>query len=458
MQRDRVRTAVKAAYSLPAIALAVVGVPIFFYLPAFYTDVVGLSPLVFGVIFLASRVFDGIADPIMGTLSDRTRTRWGRRRPFILLGALPLAGAVLMVYTPPEFGPVGSAIWFGVSIFALYLGWTLVIVPYEALGPELSYDYEERLSVLGLREGAYIVGTILAVGTPLLIDHLLGDAGGPGNERRKYMWFAIAYTPLILLSCAICARVVEERAPAESTAITAGTARQVFKNRPFRVLLISFVVAALGNNLPAVLLPYYVTYYLGSDRIHEILLTYFVLAVICVPAWLWLGRRVGKKAAWLCAMALNTLAFFPIWFLPRGAETAYWALVAISGTAGGAVVVLPPTMLADVIDYDELRFGMRREGQYVGVWFVVRKLAAAVGAGVGLISLELAGYKANVEQPPHVLTTLCAFYVLVPVVFNLVSMALAVRFPIGRAEYNAIREGIAARARGEPLPRDPLAP
>lgn len=437
-------------------ALAVVGVPIFFYLPAFYTDVVGLSPLVFGLIFLASRVFDGVADPLMGTFSDRTRTRWGRRRPFILLGALPLAGAVLMVYTPPELGPTGSALWFGVSIFALYIGWTTVIVPYEALGPELTYDYEERLSVLGLREGAYIVGTVLAVGSPLLIDRWLGNDGSAAAERRKYMWFALAYAPVIIATCAICARVVKERAPAELSQVTAGSAREVFRNRPFKILLVSFVVAALGNNLPAVLLPYYIRYYLGSSHIHEILLTYFILAVLCVPAWLWLGRRIGKKNAWLFSMGVNTLAFLPVWWLPRGAETTYWVLVALSGTAGGAVVVLPPTMLADVIDYDQLKFGTRREGQYVGVWFIVRKLAAAVGAGVGLISLEFAGYKANVEQPAHVLTTLTAFYVLAPVAFNLISMVLAMKFPIGRQEYDAIRAGIAARERGEPERGDPL--
>ena len=452
---QRLSWGLKLAYSSPAIALAVVGVPIFFYLPAFYTDVVGVDPVLFAVIFLASRMFDGIADPIMGAISDRTRTRWGRRRPFLVLGALPLALSVILVYSPPVMGSTASTIWLGATLFFLYAAWTCVIVPYEALGPELTFDYDERTRVLGLREAAYILGTILAVGTPILLDRWI--PAGPDHERQKYLWFGLIYAPTIILTLVLCARVVRERAPvAAAQHFSFGSTLSLFKNRPFRILAVAFVVAALGNNLPAVLIPYYITYYLGSERIHEILLSYFVISVLFVPAWLWLSQRIGKKSAFIWAMVLNSAAFLPIYFLPAGAETAYWICVAISGTAGGAVVVIPPTMLADVIDYDELVSGARREGQYVGVWFIARKMAAAVGAGVGLLALGFAGYKANQAQPEHVLSTLRAFYVLVPVALNALSVALVLSFPIGRAEYARIRAAVAIRAAGGDA-LDPLA-
>ena len=441
---------VRVAYALPAVALAVVGVPIFFYLPAFYTDVVGLDPTLFGIIFLTSRMFDGIADPIMGYLTDRTRSRWGRRRPYLVAGALPLALAVLMIYTPPHAGGSAVAVWLTIAIFALYAAWTMIIVPYEALGPELTSDFSERLSLLGLREAAYIVGTILAVGTPILIDAWLAGDGlsVAEHERQKFFWFGVVYAPTIIISLLVCAKVVRERVPAQGHGkLSIGAMRQIFQNRPFKILIVAFVVAALGNNLPVVLITYYLTYYLGSEHIHLILLTYFLLAVAFVPLWLSISRRIGKKQAWLWAMVVNTAFFLPVYFLPPGSETVYWVLVALSGTAGGAIVVIPPTMLADVIDFDELTFGTRREGQYVGVWFIARKLAAAVGAGVGLLALGLAGYEANQPQPPHVLTTLRILYVIVPVLCNVLSIALAMRFPIDRAEYERIRAGITARER-----------
>jgi GPH family glycoside/pentoside/hexuronide:cation symporter len=147
--------AVKLAYSSPAFTLAVVGIPVYVYIPKFYTDVVGVHIGMLGFLLLAVRMFDAITDPLLGYISDRTRTPFGRRRPYIALGSLALAVTLYLLFNPPtKASPTFETWWFGVCIFSLFLFWTIVVVPYESLGPELTFDYNERTGLFGMRDGA----------------------------------------------------------------------------------------------------------------------------------------------------------------------------------------------------------------------------------------------------------------------------------------------------------------
>ena len=164
----------RLAYALPAFGLAVVGIPVYVYLPKFYTDVVGVPVAAVGALLLAVRVFDAVSDPVIGALSDRTRTRHGRRRPWIALAPWPLAISILLLFAPPELGPGAATLWFGASIFALFLFWTAVTVPYEALGPEITFQYDERTGLLALRDGMLLVGTLAAASSPVAVAWALG--------------------------------------------------------------------------------------------------------------------------------------------------------------------------------------------------------------------------------------------------------------------------------------------
>lgn len=453
---DRVAWPERLAYALPAAALAAVGIPIYVHLPKFYTDVVGVSVATVGAFILAARLFDAISDPAVGWLSDRLTTRHGRRRPFIALGAIPLALAFGLLFWPPAgMTTAAAAAWFGACLFATFLFWTLVTVPYEALGPELTTDYDERTTLLGTRDGFLLVGTLLAAAAPALIGQTLGLGSDAAAERERFATLGLLYAPFLVLSCWWCVARLRERVlrPAPATRTTGAMRR----NRPFRILLLSYVIAAIGSNLPAALLLYYVEYVLRSPHADLFLVEYLLTGILALPLWVLLSHRTGKKRTWILSMLLNTGAFVGVFFLGPGDATIYGFLVFLSGLGLGATLALPSSLQADVIDYDELLTGQRREGRYIGVWAVARKAAAALGVGVALPLLGLAGYVPNAEQSPQVLLTLRILYALVPSVCNLVAIAIAVGYPIGRQEHRAILDAIASRRRGEAV-ADPLRP
>jgi GPH family glycoside/pentoside/hexuronide:cation symporter len=164
------------SYGLPAFTLAVVGIPVYVHIPKFYTDVVGINIAWVGSILMLARLLDAFSDPLMGIVSDRTRTRMGRRRPFILWGSIGLAAAICLLFAPPRLDGMPVMIWFAGSIFGLFLFWTVVTVPYEALGPALTKDYTERTALFGVRDGLLIAGTLFAAASPALIEALQGEA------------------------------------------------------------------------------------------------------------------------------------------------------------------------------------------------------------------------------------------------------------------------------------------
>lgn len=455
---QRVSTARKIAYGLPAFALAVVGIPVYVYLPKFYTDVVGIDVLALGTILFAVRIFDAVTDPAMGYLSDRTRSVFGRRRPYIALGAVCLAAVMLLLFNPPVMTSAAATAWFAAGIFGLFLFWTVVTVPYESLGPEITFDYRERVGLFALRDGLLIAGTLAAAASPALVRGWLGAEGQPADERAVFFWISTAYAPLIVATAWGCVAVVKERPaapPVVQRSLLDGL-RQVRANRPFLILLAAYTVSAVGNNLPATLILYYVQYVLQSPHADLFLLLYFVTGILFLPAWIILARRIGKKEAWLAAMAVNSGAFLGVFFLGPGDAMLYGILVFLSGIGFGATLAIPSAMQADVIDYDELLSGERREGQYIGLWSIAKKLAAALGIGVGLTLLGLAGYTPNTVQNETVLWSLRILYALVPSVCNLIGMGIALAYPIDSHAHRRIREAAARRRSGQAY-TDPLA-
>lgn len=440
----------KLSYAMPAFALAVIGIPVYVYIPKFYTDVVGINITMLGYILFSVRIFDAFTDPVIGYVSDRTQTRFGRRRPYIAIGSVFIALSMYFLFVPPKASPLFETIWFGIFIYVLFLFWTAVTVPFESLGPELTYDYHERTSLFAMRDGFLIAGTLMAASSPALVQFLFGLSGEPEGERAKFFWVAVIYAPLVIGSCWLCVKVIKENPVApvmKKTGLFKGL-RQVSRNRPFMILLIAYTVSAIGNNLPATLILFYVQYVLQSDMADFFLLLYFVTGILFLPAWIAVSRRIGKKAAWLSSMGINTGAFIGVFFLGPGDANIYGVLVFLSGIGFGATLAIPSAIQADVIDYDELLTGERREGQYIGLWSISKKLAAAVGIGVGLSILGWAGYTPNAEQSGQVQFTLRVLYALVPSLCNIIALLIALAYPITGPVHNKIRQAIQNRQQG----------
>lgn len=446
---ERLRPLTVAAYGAPGLVLAALALTFYVFLPKYYADVLGIDLTVLGIVVLLSRVWDAIIDPAIGGLSDRTRSRWGRRRPWMAAGAAPLAICfVLLVVLPRAGGPLGEGLYLGGLTFLFFLFWTMVTVPYEALGAELSFDYDERSRLLGTREAAVLAGTLVAAAIPIAVGVGADLTGDLAQERSRYLDIALIYAFLVAVLIGGCVLVVPERQWAESQRPKAflRNLAGIWRNRPFRILLAAYAVSALGFSVAATVILFYVQYVLGSTAGPLFLAVYLGIGTATVPLWIYLARRLEKRRAWLLALAVNTVAFAPALLLGRGDALPFGVIVALSGLGVGGVMAIPPSMQADAIDYDEWTSGTRREGEYIGFWSIVKKLAAALSAGLAFPILDFSGYVPGSEQQaPATLWALRLLYVGTPSLCNLIAIGIAWRYPIDRATHEKMRDETVAR-------------
>ena len=429
-------------YGIVALPLALIGLTFYVYLPKFYSDVIGVNLATISGILIVSRIWDAVIDPFVGNLSDRTRSSWGRRRPWILCGLVPLAGCFFLLLDPalcPSWMSLGT--WFAVGSMLFFIFWTFINVPYEALGAELSFNFHERTKLLGVRDGLTALGTLLAAVFPLVLSKSTAL-----DERQKFFVTGIVYGLLLIAAGCWCVRRIKERQWEEAQRPKDGlvaSVKGVFRNRPFRILLSAYVIGAFGAELPATLLLFYVPYVLKSTHSEEYLGLYLLVGLVFLPMWIKLSGKFGKKQAWLGGMFINTAAFAGVFFLGAGDEKLYAILVVMSAIGYGATLAIPSSMQADVVDYDEMLTGERKEGQFIGFWLVAKKLVRALGAGLGLAALDMAGYVPNGEQPESALFALRLFYAGVPCLCNFLSIIVAWRYPIDQKLYDEVRARIA---------------
>lgn len=447
---ERVSFGVLLAYGAPSLAGAAMLVPILIHMPKFYADVV-MVPLGYLAIAIAvGRALDALSDPFFGYLSDRTRSRFGRRRPYMVLGAPLCAAAFYALFTPPEgMSPTAAGWWFGATFILYTVFHTFYALPHYALGPELTLDYHERSRLFGVREGFSILGTIGAAVAP-------GILIGVGlSERQAFSTIGVTIAVLLVLLFGILVAFVRERpefAEREPNPFVPGI-RRALRNRPFRILLATYVVANVAGAIPGTLVPFFNAYVIRPDDearwLSIFLAVYFGSGFLCLPLWLALARRVGKRPAWLASFVVGITGGAAMFFLGRGDEIPLLVMLSWAGSAFGASLFLGPAMQADVIDYDELHTGRRREAQYSAFWAMLPKFVAIPSAAIPIAILGSLGYVPNAEQPPQVVYAIRAIFALTPAFFSLLALFIAWRFPIDEAVHRNILEGVRRHARGE---------
>jgi len=454
---DRVPLRIKLAFGAPSFAGAGMAIPIVIHLTIFYSDVV-LVPLGYiALVKAVARAFDALTDPLMGWLTDHTQSRWGRRRPWMLVGAPLAAAAFLMLFSPPATLTPSSAIWWlAVSYTLYYLFHTIYEIPHGALGAELTLDYRERISLFGWRVPFVVGGTLIAaILPPLLIDIT-------GGQRAGYTAFAVIFgvlLSLLYLNLFVTIRERPDFANREANPLVPGV-RRVMRNRAFRVLLGVYVTSSVTGAIPGLMMPYFTKYVLQPDNpdlwLGIFLGIYFGSGFVCLPIWMFLARRFGKKVSWLCSFVPGITGSIAIFFLLGEGDLILTAVIlAWTGAAFSAGIFLGPSMQADVIDYDELYTGKRREAQYSGLWSVMTKFTVIPSMAVPLAILAAYGYQPNIEQTPVVQNLIRGIFGLAPAVMSSIAFVLALRFPISRAIHQEIWEGIRAHGRGEHA-TDPL--
>jgi len=440
----------KLLYGAPNFAGAALIIPILVNMPKFYADVV-LVPLGYLAIAIAlARSLDALSDPVVGWISDRTRTRLGRRRPYMIVGA-PLCGIAFWKMLSPPAGMSGmqAALWFGISFTLYFLFHTIYVLPHYALGPELTLDYNERSSLFGVRESFTILGTIVAAAAPGVMMQTLG-----WNERQVFHVLGITFAIILTTLYWLLAWRVRERpefSVRESNPFVPGV-RRALRNRPFLILLASYVVSSITGAIPATLLPFFNAYVLQPKNpdlwLSFELLGYFGFGFLGLPVWVAAAKRWGKLPAWLASFVMNVTGGGAMYFLGKGNTTGLMILISWAGAAFGAGLFLGPSMQADVIDYDELYTGKRREAQYTAFWSILPKFVAIPSAVVPIAVLAEMGYVPNAVQSPQVIFAIRAMFALLPALFAVLSFIIAYRFPITEETHREILDGIKRHEEG----------
>lgn len=434
----------------------------------FLTDVVGLDPRLASFAAFAGIVWDAINDPIVGTFSDRVRTRWGRRRPFFLIFAIPFGLGFLFLWWAP---PWNSQLALMLTVMAAYMLadtlQTLVVVPFLSLTPELTPDYDERTSLTSYRMLFNLLASLItAAGAPAILDAVV--AGG-GTQQQGYFVIAalfggLAALPFLLMFIFLRESPAPPVAEGERHETPRQIAQALWRNVPFRFATALNMLTWVSLDLVALMLPFFLTYWIAQGDLlakanlfgmsigleSAVLGLLFIVAILFLPVWAFLARRLGKQGAFIVGAAFWAAVQIAIALLRPGQMNAVLALAALAGIGVSMAQVLPDAIFPDVVEWDELRTRRRREGSYYGAKNFVRKLTGALAIFVALQALGWFGYQAppsGVTQFAQPAAALAAIRVLTgPVGAALLLAALAVAryYPLTRARYERVR-GLLAR-------------
>lgn len=440
---EKVPLITKLAFGAGDVGPAVVTSVLSFYLAFFLSDVAGLPIELAGWVLLLTKIWDSVNDPIVGALSDRVRTRWGRRRPWFLFGAVPFGLTFLLLFLVPPLGVEGKFVYYLVVALMLDTAFTVVNVPYTALTPELTRDYHERTSLNAYRFGFSIVSGLLAavLFDPIVksVEPALGESGAYGVAAA--VWAVVATLPFFFAFWGTYERHDAAAEPEELPFLDGP--RIVFANRAFRYATTIYLLSWLVLQTVATVLKYYTTYWLRQEDIFPLMILGVQgSATVWLFIWSAVSRRIGKQRVYIYGMSVWIVVAFVLFAVQPDWPTAVIiALGALVGMGVAVAYLVPWSLLPDVIELDELETGRRREGIFYGFFVLLQKFGLALGLFAVTQVLGLAGYIEPVAGGPAPVqpdSALLAMRLLVgpgPVVFLLAGMLLVARFPITQADH-----------------------
>lgn len=452
-RRDGVPRRELFAYSIAELPMSMVVTPVSLFLPAFYTQDLGLGMATVGLVLMLSKFWDVATDPIIGYMSDRTRSRIGRRKPWIVASVPLVMIAVYQLFLPPtDVDAAFLLIW----IMVLWLGWTLFNIPYFAWGAELSPDYLDRTRITGWRTMAGLAGTLTAIAIPAAAQQLFGWGGRNAETMLIIGVTALCLIPLCVGAAGLAVPEKDGFVPARRE-IVAGL-RIMWANGPFRRLLLAFLVSSLAMSLTVPLFVLFITHVIGDPAAApQFVLVHYAANLLGVPFWMWLARRTDKHVTWLYSILVIGLMFPQFMWLDQGDVGLGLFLMVVIGFAVGNVTVVPASMKADVIDLDSIASGEDRAGLFFAAWSTATKLVSALGVGISMPILAWLGFDPTIRNAPEQLFAFQAYFSFAPVLFYLAAALLIIGYPINRATHARVREVLARRraAGAEAAPAGP---
>ena len=433
----KLRTRTKLFYGVGDLGNALVNSAIQFFLMKFYTDAALILPSLAGNALLIGKIWDAINDPLFGWITDKTKSRFGKRRVFMIFGAIPLGISIALLWFVPAMDRIWTFVWIALTFMLFDTLWTLTNVPYYALTSELSDDYDERSNLTTYRMvmavPAYLVGAAL---TPAIV-------GLFALQRTGYAFIGIAYGVFCAIVLLISAAGIRERKglvvskPEASPFKSFGLA---IKNKPFVWLCGTYFVVNISFAFIKILMAYYIEYQLLMKAQTSLVMGLMLICVtLALPFWQWVSRKIDKGPAYGLGMLVGGAAVILTFFLPHQSTALIYVIAVLAGFGFSAQWIFPWAMVADVADYDRVETGQQRSGVYYGIWGLATKISEALAlAAVGWI-LTWFGYVPNVEQTPHALLGIRLFFGLIPAGFIFLALPLLFKYPITRKSHALVK-------------------
>ncbi len=399
-----------------------------FFFIYFLNNVAGLPPAYAAWVLLIGGIWDAINDPLLGSLVDRVRTRWGRRRPFFLWGAIPFAlSFTALWWTPPWSDPLAKTAYFTLAYVLYDTIATLLVVPYNALTPELTRDPHERTRLNGYRTVVSMGGGLVAaVAAPMLLEQF-------AVRQTGYLVVAAIFSVTAALAYFGLFAGVRERyadiAPSRTNPFA--DLRDIWRNRAFRYAAGIYLTAWVTVALVSALFQYYLEDWMGlRGQLDMFLGLVQIAALACVPLVVWLSGKLGKPRAYAASMTSWAVVMLALALLsPQTVKIGYF-LAALAGLGVAAAHVGPWSLIPDTIDAGEAGSGLRREGTYYGLLVFLQKCGRSLALGLVQWGLHLAGYTPGAQQPEAALLAIRFFFGPLPALLLLISALLAWRYSL----------------------------
>jgi GPH family glycoside/pentoside/hexuronide:cation symporter len=452
----------KLAYGAGDLGAAMTANLLSFFLLFFFTNVAGLDPGLAGLILLIGKVWDAVNDPIVGVLSDRTKSRQGRRLPWMLYGAIPFGIFFWLQWLVPTTDKWGL-FWYYVIVAILFnTFYTAVNLPYTALTAELTQDYHERTSLTSFRFTFSIGGSILSLILANIIFAAFKSNAAQGSsscsaDSLQYLVLGGVCAVIAVLSIYWCVWGIRDRAliverhrlqtqasePAEEMSFVQQLS-VVFRNRPFLYVIGIYFCSWLAVQITASIIPYYVVNYMGLTETDFIQVTIAVQGTALAMLYVWsaLSKKFGKKAIYFAGTGFWIVAQAGLFFLKPGQVSLMYVLAVLAGFGVSTAYLIPWSMVPDVTELDELQTGQRREGIFYAFMVLLQKMGLAVGLFLLGIALSWSGFQERLPcqpaptQPPSALQAILIAIGPLPTAALICSLVLAYLYPITR-EYHA---------------------
>ena len=419
-----------------------------FFFIYYLTDIVGLEPYLAGSAYFIGQAWGSINYPLFGIISDRTVSRFGRKRVYLLFGALPFAASfVLLWMIPLDADQAFKFVFATVAMLAYATLYSMILVPYQALVPEMTSDYDERTSIIGIRAILSTLGTLFGGAAAMVVS-------GFSSELTGIRVMALAFAALLLvtiLAAAWSVRGMEDpRAAIPLRSRGLRFYRELLRDRNVSTLMVFKFLGAVATGMLMASLPYFARNILGDEGRSTIgLALYITVAAICIPLWDRLSRRFDKRRLLLVAMLVQALMLLCIGlFISGSSAIAFYAGCALMGTVMSAYMLIAFSFPPDLVDYYELKSGVRHESMIFGLWLTVHQLGVAfAGLLLGLL-LQISRYDGAVavQGDPALLGVRLALGVL-PGAFMIAAVLVLQRYGITRQAYMEIRHALERRAR-----------